>query len=280
MSQLCLEGSNVATNVSTQAGQFIDPTYNVKVTNGLLTVRLADNGGVTSGWALDALDVVGATILDVPPTVTIVGAPAASSAGTPITLGSTVTDPSPVDMAAGFTYAWSVTRNGAPYASATGAWPTTRLRRTTRERTWSVCRPRIRTAARVRRPRPPSPSRPRSRTCRPTPDALGPYTGAAGIAMPFVAIAQDPSTVDSAAGFTYAWKFGDGATATGATPNHTYAAAGTYTVTLTVTDENGLSRSTTTTATVGAAGCDRRPRTEYQIDATNLLANVQWDNPN
>jgi PKD repeat protein len=38
---------------------------------------------------------------------------------------------------------------------------------------------------------------------------------------------------------SYAWTFGDGATATGATPQHAYAAAGTYSVTLTVTDDRG-----------------------------------------
>jgi PKD repeat protein len=38
---------------------------------------------------------------------------------------------------------------------------------------------------------------------------------------------------------SYAWDFGDGATGTGVTPQHTYAAAGTYTVKLTVTDDRG-----------------------------------------
>lgn len=37
----------------------------------------------------------------------------------------------------------------------------------------------------------------------------------------------------------YAWDFGDGGTATGATASHAYAAAGTYPVELTVTDDDG-----------------------------------------
>ncbi len=42
---------------------------------------------------------------------------------------------------------------------------------------------------------------------------------------------------------SYAWNFGDGSSATGATTNHTYTAAATYTATLTVTDNNGATAS-------------------------------------
>lgn len=48
----------------------------------------------------------------------------------------------------------------------------------------------------------------------------------------------------------YDWQFGDGGTATGATPSHTYAASGTYSVTLTVKDDAGKTAATTQSVTV------------------------------
>ena len=61
---------------------------------------------------------------------------------------------------------------------------------------------------------------------------------------------------------SYAWSFGDGATATGATTSHTYGAAGTYTVTLTVTDDVGLTGAASQTVTVstGVPGPGPGPR--------------------
>lgn len=62
------------------------------------------------------------------------------------------------------------------------------------------------------------------------------------------------STTDPSATITgYAWTFGDGASGTGKTPSHTYAAAGAYTVKLTVTDSNGATDSATHTVTVAGS---------------------------
>ncbi len=60
---------------------------------------------------------------------------------------------------------------------------------------------------------------------------------------------------------SYAWAFGDGGTATGATASHTYAAAGTYTIRLTVTDDDGATASATQSVTVAAAPPPNEPPT-------------------
>jgi PKD repeat protein len=85
----------------------------------------------------------------------------------------------------------------------------------------------------------------------PTAKVSGPGTVVLGKAATFQASASDPSPVDQAAGFTFAWDFGDGSKGTGASPSHTYAAPGTYTVTVRATDKDGAtSAPATTTVTV------------------------------
>jgi len=85
----------------------------------------------------------------------------------------------------------------------------------------------------------------------PTSRPGGPYSGTAGSAISFNGGASSDPDGSIA---RYAWTFGDGATGSGATPTHTYSAAGSYTVTLVVTDNEGLTGSATTTATVTAGG--------------------------
>ena len=68
-------------------------------------------------------------------------------------------------------------------------------------------------------------------------------------------VSFDGSTSKAASGASitsYAWSFGDGSEATGATAAHSYAAAGTYTASLTVTDTQGLTNSASTPIVVTA----------------------------
>jgi len=83
--------------------------------------------------------------------------------------------------------------------------------------------------------------------CRPpVARAGGPYTGFVNVP---VAFDGGGSSDPDGAPLTYAWDFGDGATGTGVTPQHTYTAMATYTVTLMVTGACGTA-SDATTATI------------------------------
>ncbi|WP_433158958.1 ThuA domain-containing protein [Kribbella sp. CA-247076] len=71
--------------------------------------------------------------------------------------------------------------------------------------------------------------------------------GKAPLAVEFSAAAID---AEGDLPLSYAWSFGDGATATGASVNHTYTTAGTFAATVTVTDARGATGTAKTTITV------------------------------
>jgi PKD repeat protein len=88
----------------------------------------------------------------------------------------------------------------------------------------------------------------------PTADAGGPYQGLAGAPIAF----DGSGSADSDGSIvTYSWAFGDGGTATGVAPSHSYVGGGAYTVTLTVTDDDGA--ATTATAGVTVAQPNQPP---------------------
>src|SRR6267142_680509 len=101
-------GTTVASG--TAASLTFTPDDSVAYDVGLLVTTGAGTGAAT------------ATIVpaNVPPTVGL-DIPPNSFEGTPVTLNSIVSDPSPADTAIGFTYSWTVTKNGTTVASGTAA---------------------------------------------------------------------------------------------------------------------------------------------------------------
>jgi PKD repeat protein len=77
-----------------------------------------------------------------------------------------------------------------------------------------------------------------------------PSSPASGEAVSFDASASGDADGSIA---SYEWDFGDGETATGASPSHTYDAAGDYDVTLAVTDDDGATDTETQTVSVSEA---------------------------
>ncbi|MFB7251395.1 PKD domain-containing protein [Microbacterium sp. NPDC056234] len=90
-----------------------------------------------------------------------------------------------------------------------------------------------------------------------------------------LAVAFDASASSAAAGesiVAYAWNWGDGTSASGISPTHTYDEPGTYDVTLTVTDGQGLSGATTEQVTVLAA--NQAPTAALVATTDGLTASV------
>ena len=238
-----------------------DTVYQVTSAGDLGTAGHAYDLPDTYTVTVDVTDVYGTTgrgtfatsVTPNPPIVSILNAPATLAGGTPVTLGSSVGDPSQTETARGFTYTWSVTDNGAPYGSPThgpsltfaptaGGTYVVSLAVTDSSGTTGYAAPQT---IKVTAASPPVVSA----ITAPTTNL---YTG---VTLPFSATFTDPA----AGTHTAVWNWGDGTTSAGTVTepsggkpgsvggSHVFTGVGPYTVTLQVF--NG-SVAGTATATV------------------------------
>jgi hypothetical protein len=209
--------------------------------NEAVTITADDGNGQTAqvpfSFEVTAVDPT-ATIVSDPPSITVPEA-------TNVPFTGTGTSPDAADNAAGFTYKWSVTSNGAAYAGGSGAsFNFVPKDDGTYVVTFTV-----------------TDDGGMSGTTSMTVIAtnVAPKASITGVTAtaPLVTTAFETlnfsgtfTDVDSGDSYAVTWSFGDGASATGSSTSHSYSTPGTYTVTYRVDDHEGGVGLASTTVTV------------------------------
>jgi PKD repeat protein len=257
----------------TMTGTYADPnggTVSLKADYGQVTPQsgaggtwswtgpAADEGTPPSSVTISATNSAGLstpvtfplTVQGVDPTATITTDPASLPEGTSLGLIGTATSPDPADQAAGFKFAWNVTRDGSPYQTATGS---TYNFSVADEGTYIVY---MRATDDGGMPGDATPMTVVGTEVTPTvritsitpsdPLLASPLIIAPSETLNFAGAFTDPAQESH----TYRWDFGDGASSTLLNAPHAYTAAGTYTARLTVKDDEGTAGTATVTVTV------------------------------
>jgi hypothetical protein len=216
--------------------------------NQTITITADDGSGGTSTTSFPV------TVAGAAPIAAITAPGSTAPEGTAVHLAGSATSPSAADNAAGFTYGWSVTKNGAAYKSGTGAhWQFTPddegtfvvTMKATDDGGMSDTASVTVTGTNV----------------WPTADITGVTTAVPLVITPqetinFSGSFTDPGALDT---HTSKWNFGDSTTSSAGhgpsgsgtlSASHAYGAPGTYHVSLTVTDDDGGAAVATTTVVV------------------------------
>lgn len=215
----------------------------VKADDGHGNVATANFTATTTGVA-PAVSISRATPGQTAATLTSSSA-FASPEGTAVNLNGSASSPSAQDNAAGFTYSWTVTKDGAAFGAGSaaafsftpndeGTYVAT-LQATddggmTGTSSVTITGTNVAPSAKIA-------------SVSWTPQLVLTTNESVSFAGTFT----DPGTLDT---HTASWNFGDGATASGLSAAHSYSAAGAYTVTFTVTDDDNGTGQATATVTV------------------------------
>jgi hypothetical protein len=206
-----------------------------------VTITADDGKGLTAQVPF-AFDVTRqdptATIVSDPPTITV-------PEGTNVPFTGAATSPDAADNAAGFKYGWSVTINGAVYATGSGA-------------SFSFV-PKDDGSYLVSFNAMDDGGMSGTTSMTVIATNVAPNAAITGVAAtaPLVTTALETLTfsgsftdADTADIYTMTWSFGDGSSASGRNASHAYSVPGTYTVKFQVTDGEGGVGQATTTVTV------------------------------
>jgi PKD repeat protein len=223
------QGQQLASGLTSNADQFISPTYKVQVADGQLDLRFVDTGGTTPEFAVNGLDIVTAPVAHAGPNLV-------TTEGLHLTFAGSASGSSPL------TYTWNfgdgATTSGTLTPSHVYADDGTYTATLTVTDALGISSQSSTTVT--------------VNTAAPVANIGGSYLGAVAAPIAFAATATHVSHFETMAGFTYAWNFGDGTVGQGANVSHAYTAPGTYTVTVTVTDADGVAGTASTTASVQA----------------------------
>jgi PKD repeat protein len=169
------------------------------------------------------------------PTATA-SAPASGPEGTAVSLTGTATSPSAEDNTIGFTYGWSVTKNGITYPTVSGTG--SRWHFTPNDNGVYVVTMKATDDGNMS-----DTSSATINVFNVAPTATITTAGGTTLlvrapeqSLDFNGTWSDPGTADT---HTYQWLFGDGTSSTALNTTHSYSAAGTYHVTLNVRDDDG-----------------------------------------
>ena len=204
-----------------------------------VTITADDGHGLTSSTSFTV------AVNGVDPTAQILTDPPSVPEGSSVPFTGGATSPDPADNAAGFTYTWTVSVNGAQYATGSGA-------------SWSFI-PADDGTYTVKLTATDDGGMPGSTSMTLLVTNVAPVAAinTVGGAIPLVTTAGETlgfhgsfTDADTADHYTITWNFGDGDFASGTDVTHQYAAAGTYAVTFTVSDGEGGVSTATRTVTV------------------------------